>query len=67
MSREPDGFWTDEDREVTEIDPNADEELVLGDDDDDVDLDDWGTDADERPVEGDSERSGDRDFYRDDL
>jgi hypothetical protein len=72
MSREPDGFWTDEDRGVAEIDPLNDE-LVLDDDDDDdddddgnddgndddgqVDLDDWGSDADERTVDlaGDGE------------
>ena len=67
MSRETDGFWTDDDREVTEIDPVTDDELVLGDDDDDVDLDDWGTDADERTVDGDADAEivGDRDVYRD--
>lgn len=63
MSREPDGFWTDEDREVMEIDPLADEELVVVDDDDDqVDLDDWGNDADDRTVEVDGEEI-DRDDY----
>ncbi|TFD49137.1 hypothetical protein E3T55_11725 [Cryobacterium frigoriphilum] len=70
MSPEPDGFWTDDDRDVTQIETGTDEELVLDDDDDDVDLDDWGSDADERAVDGGGdgdEEEDNRGFYRDDL
>lgn len=65
MAREPDGFWTDDDRAVT--DPTADE-LLVSEDDDYPDLDDWGIDADDRAVEADADAdaAGDRDFYRDD-
>jgi hypothetical protein len=64
MSREPDGVWTDEGREMTEIDPLNDE-LVPDDTDTDTDtdtdddlrveLDGWGSDADGRTVDLDGD------------
>lgn len=65
MSREPDGLWTGEYRDVTGIDGVNDEELVFVDLD--VDLDGWESDADASAVNADPAAGGDRDFYPEDL
>jgi len=77
MSREPDGLWTGEYRDVTGIDGVNDEELVFVDldvnldvnldDDLDVDLDGWESEADASAVNADPAAGGDRDFYPEDL
>lgn len=65
MSREPDGLWTGEYRDVTGIDGVNDEELVFVDLD--VDLDGWESHADASAVSADPAAGGDRDFYPEDL
>lgn len=65
MASEPDALWprrtdlgsegVDEDREVDDINLPLDEDLLPEEEEDD----DWGVDADERPVDLDDEDRGD--------
>ena len=66
MTRDADGFWTDDDRDIVDVDPVIDDEdFVLDDTDTDDELGDWAMDADDRAVEpaADDEIDVERDDY----
>ena len=64
MTRDADGFWTDDDRNIIDVDPVIDDEdFVLDDTDTDDELGDWGIDADERAVQPEADEEGDVDRH----